>query len=245
MAKKQPTQPVEETRRLEKLAEHPLQWVYSDGMTPQDFAALAADIAENGLREKIEVLPANRADLSANTILDGHRRRRALLRNGETSTTAIVRYDLAQSDALTVERAFLMFNLHRGHEDLLLSMHKAMRLYYIEKGKPLSEQAIDGQREARDRIGQLFGLSGRSLNRYFRVLWAPFEVENAFRNGQLPLFLAEKVIGLESAAQLAIAGRISAGEDPKEVVLEYLPQRKVEPKTASPLEYPRLALVEV
>jgi ParB-like chromosome segregation protein Spo0J len=240
MAKKQPTRPVEETRRLEKLAEHPLQWVYGGGMDQHDLAALAADIAENGLREKIEVLPANRADLSANTILDGHKRRRALLRNGETNTTAIIRYDLAQADALTLERAFLMLNLSRKYDDPLLRMRKASRLHEIEKRKPLSEQAIDGRREVRDRIGHLFGLSGRHLSRYFRVLWAPLEVQIAFSGGRLALSLAEKVADLEPAAQLALAGRIGDGEDAKAVVREYLPPRKLAPDTGSPLEFPRL-----
>jgi ParB-like chromosome segregation protein Spo0J len=241
MAKKQPA---EEIRRLDELIEHPLQWVYGGGMSRHDLAALAADIAENGLREKTHILAGNRAGLAPNTVLDGHKRRRALLSNGETTTTVIVRYDLAQADALTVERAFLMFNLSRKYDDRLLPMRKAVRLLEIEKGRPLSEQAIDGLREARDRIGQLFGVSGRNLSRYSCVLWAPVEVQDAFSDRRLALTLAAKVCALEPADQLAIAGRIAAGEDAKEVVLEYLPQRKVEPKTALPLEYPRLALFQ-
>jgi hypothetical protein len=244
MAKKQPTQPVEEIRRLDKLIEQPLQWFYSGGMGQYDLAALAADIAENGLREKIEVLPANRADLSANTILDGHKRRQALMFNGETTTTVIVRYDLARSDALTLERMYLGFNLTRGLDDQLVRMRKARGLYEIEMEKPLSEQAIDGRREARDRIGHMFGMSGRTLARHIAVLRAPDEVQYAFSDGRLALSLAEKVCALEPADQLAVAERLYRGEDPQVVVLEYLPPRKVEPKTASPLEFPRLALFQ-
>jgi hypothetical protein len=52
--------------------------------------------------------------------------------------------------------------------------------------------------------------------------------------------LAEKVCDLESADQLAIAERIGNGEDARKVVLEYLPPRKVDPKTASSPECLRL-----
>jgi ParB-like chromosome segregation protein Spo0J len=244
MAKRQPTQPAEEIRPLNTLIEQPLQEFYSGGMGQYDLAALAADIAENGLREKITILPANKAGLPPSTILDGHKRRQALMFSGETTTTVIVRYDLAQCDALTAERTYLASNLTRGLDDQLVRMRKAWRLYEIEMEKPLSEQAIDGRRGARDRIGHMFGLSGRTLARLIRVLRAPDEVQYAFLDGHLPLILAEKVCTLESTDQLALAERLYSGDDAKAVVREYLPPRKLAPETVSPLEYPRLALFQ-
>jgi ParB-like chromosome segregation protein Spo0J len=110
MAKKQPSAPVVEERRLGELWEYPDQEFFNDGLDDQALQALAADIKKNGLREKIQVLPANLADLPGNTILDGHQRLRALQLNGVTQTKVVVRYDLAHVDALTVEGVYLEFN---------------------------------------------------------------------------------------------------------------------------------------
>lgn len=225
----------EESRRLKELIEHPLQPLYNDGLNENAFKAFAADVKRE-LREKIQILPENAAGLPANTILDGHKRRRALLHNGETTTTVIVRYDLASADARTIEKEFLQFNAHREHRDLLLQARTALRLYEIEKNKPLNRQFVDDVREARDRVGQAIGMSGRNLNRYFRVLRTPLEVQNAFRVGELPLVVAEKVADLDERDQKTVAKRIRAGEDPRELIREYLPQSKSEKKADSPFQ---------
>src|SRR5688572_21598380 len=92
------SRPEEEQRRLADLVEHPLQPTYNDGLSDDALKRLAGDIKRNGLREKIQILPANKAGLPKNTTLDGHQRRRALLLNGESTTTVIVRHDLADAD---------------------------------------------------------------------------------------------------------------------------------------------------
>src|SRR4051812_38496624 len=118
--KKQPTGPSEEDRRLDQLIEHPQQQDYFDHLSDHDLKALAADIKRNGLRQPIQIMPPdNTAGLPANTILDGHQRRRALQLNGETVARVIVRYDLLTVDAATVERAFLEPNQNRRHLDTL------------------------------------------------------------------------------------------------------------------------------
>jgi ParB-like chromosome segregation protein Spo0J len=208
MPRKQPTEPRKEVRLLDDLIEHPLQKFYNDGLSDQAFKAFAADIKKNGLRQKIQVLPGNRAGLPPNTMLDGHKRRRALLYNGETETTVIVRYDLTEADELTVEKEFLEFNAHREHRDTLLQARTALRLFEIEKKRPRGELKSWDEAEARDRVGKAINMSGRNLSRYFRVLKTPVEVQNAFRAEQLALVVAEKVADLDTRTQQQVAERV-------------------------------------
>ena len=69
---------------------------------------MADDIRVNGgLRDMIHILPHNKAGFAPGTILDGHRRKEALLRNGETKTTVVVRHDLSESERLHHRGALL------------------------------------------------------------------------------------------------------------------------------------------
>ncbi|MHB1778038.1 MAG: hypothetical protein ACYCU7_18955, partial [Acidimicrobiales bacterium] len=120
----------------------------------------------------------------------------------------------------------------------------ALRLHEIEKKKPLSKLLLDDVREARDRVGQAIGMSGRNLNRYFRILRTPIEVQNAFRAGKLQLVVAEKVADLNERDQKTVATRIRTGEDAREVVGDYLPQSKSTKKEGSPLDRLLRALEE-
>lgn len=76
--------------------------------------------------------------------------------------------------------------------------------------------------EARDRVGRLVGKSGRHLQRLFRVLLTPVPIQHAVRDGRLPMVMGEKVEGLPKNEQAKIAQRITAGEDPRAVVAQYV-----------------------
>jgi hypothetical protein len=69
--------------------------------------ALANGDRRNGPTYPIEILPKNCAGIPANTILQGHNRRAALLQSGQAETVVLVRHDLADADADTSERHFL------------------------------------------------------------------------------------------------------------------------------------------
>ena len=148
------------------------------------------------------MMPANRAGLPKNTILDGHQRLRALLLNGESSTTVKVCYDLADVDADVVERVFIESNMLRQHKDDLLRARIALRLFELIKGGKLI-RSYHG--EARDYIGKIFGSSGRNISRYFRILRGPIPVQDAFRSKKIPLVLAEKVCELTACEQKQIS----------------------------------------
>ncbi len=215
----------EEVRRLDVLVAHPLQGLYFDDLSESDLKALAADIRRNGLRDKIQILPKNKAGLKENTIIDGHQRRRALLKNGEKSATVIVRHDLADADPAAVERAYLEFNQNRRQLDPLARARVGLRLFEIEKKRPRGRLSAFENGEARDRVGKLIGMTGRNLNRYLRLLQTPVEVQNAFRARELPLVEAERVADLKPAQQADVAERVRAGECPRAVVGSYFPAR--------------------
>jgi hypothetical protein len=68
-------------------------------------------------------------------------------------------------------------------------------------------------------IGKRLGISGRTLDRYLRILDnTPLEVQNAVEAGTLPVTLAEKVAGLAKSHREQINQEIREGGDPKVVV---------------------------
>jgi ParB/RepB/Spo0J family partition protein len=211
---------------LGELVPHPLQAAYFEDLSQFDLEALADDIRRNGLRCPIEVLPRNRAGLPENTIIAGHQRRRALEKLGETEATVIVRHDLADADETTIEQCLLQDNQNRRHLDQFAKARVALRLFEIERREGSARTHNGEESDARDRVGKAIGMSGRNLQRYFRVLQMPREIQEAVRSKRLPLTLAQKVADLAPESQEHVAKRIGAGKDPIAVVRKLLPKRE-------------------
>jgi len=92
------------------------------------------------------------------------------------------------------------------------SARVALRLYEIERNRdPGTLEGWDAV-HARERVGEMVGMSGRNLDRYFRVLKTPMAVQISFDNGKLPLVVAEKVADVPPDIQAKIAERIEAGK---------------------------------
>jgi hypothetical protein len=133
-----------------------------------------------------------------------------------------VRYDLAEASAATIE-AFLKDNQYRRQLDILAKARVALRLYEIERKRKRGGLYDWEKTEARDRVGKAINMSGRNLARYFNILKGVQEVQDAFRAGMLPLVLAERVANLDARVQKALVARIRGGENPRQVVSEFLP----------------------
>lgn len=219
-------EPRQESRELADLKAHPLQATFFAPLPAEEVRVLADNIQKRGLKNPIEIMPANEAGLEANTILDGHERRRALELLGETRCTVIVRYDLATASATEVEEAFLEPNRVRRQLNPLAMARIAVRRLEIERRRPRGGLHHRDLAEARDRVGQALGISGRNLGRYLRILRTPHEVQMAFSAGRLPLTLAEKVADLGAMEQKAVARRIAEGEEPKAVLMEFIAKPK-------------------
>ena len=215
-----PREPRLERRRLAELVSFPRQHEFFGDLPDQDLEELGHAMRRGGV-PPIEVLPKNRAGLPPNTILRGHARREAAERSGLEELEVLVRYDLARASPEAIEREFLADNVHRRHLDPLSKAHAALRIYELDRGRegrltPFQEAA------AREHIAKLFAWSGRTLLRYWTVLRGPKEIQDALREGKLPLVLAARVAGLSEADQAAIVARIIAGEAPKSVVADHL-----------------------
>jgi hypothetical protein len=208
--------------KLSQLVPYPAQdYFFADTTMPSEDAMFQESL-KSGQRDPIHVMPPkNAAGLPPYTVLDGHRRKKGLMANGETHGKVVIRHDLVGADAATVELVFLDFSGHRNL-DTIDQARIALRRFQIEKNRPRGEVHPWEESEARDRVGKAIGMTGRNLGRYFRVLLAPLEVQNAVRDGKLALVAGEKVSWLSKDQQAKIAERIRAGEKAKDVVAVYV-----------------------
>jgi ParB-like chromosome segregation protein Spo0J len=201
--------------KLSRLKENPLQREVFAGPAQHEVEELAADMKANGQTTPVEALPDG-------TLIAGHKRRLAAELLGLKELDVWVRYDLA-ADPAAAERRLIEDNLHRRQ----LGPLGLARCY--KRLKVLGSMGLDGrlldyeQRDLRDRLGERLNVSGRSLDRYLRVLEHTLpEVQAAFEAGTLPLTLAEQVAGLGEEQQAEIAKRLRAGAEPKVVVRRFL-----------------------
>jgi len=225
MSKPKANQPERRRLKLSQLVPYPLQSQEYPPTSEEEDERLRA-VLRKGHYDPLHVMPPNSAaGLPANTLLDGHRRSRLLADLGFVDAEVVVRHDLANASRATVDMTFYDFALGRRHSHPLDLARMVLRKYELEKGRPRGGLKRDDEPEARDRVGKAIGMSGRHLQRLFRILLTPREVQNAVRDRpprRLPMVMAEKVESLPKAKQTEIAGRIAAGEDAKTVVREYL-----------------------
>ncbi len=208
-----------ESRNLPELKPFPGHEHYHGLLSKEKLAALADNIKTTGLKHPIEVLPSNIAGFKIDTILHGHNRRAALGLLGLKKAEVLVRYDLAEASKCVIKLDFLGENHNRGKEDPLTQARIAVEMLELERQR-------DGGRvtsgEARDRVGKVLGMSGRNLDRYLRVLTTPIAVQKAFSAGKITLIDAGKIAGLKENLRLEIATRIEKGDNPRQVVKEFL-----------------------
>jgi hypothetical protein len=205
--------------KLADLKPHPLQQTFYSACTADDDKALADDLRQRGQLSPIIIMPAkNAAGLPPGTIMDGCRRARLMQANRVTKANVLFRHDLKDADATTVEAEFLKYNFTRRQLHPLDKARVAQRLFVLErKRKSIKSLSWTEVAEMRDRVGKVFGMSGRNLDRYLRVLETPMSVQNAVRDGRLKLVLGAKIASLPSEQQHAIATRIGELNDAKAI----------------------------
>ena len=201
--------PTFEWRDVDDLKPFPLQSEFFVQESEADDALLEQDLRQNGQRDPFPVMPDhNRAGLPKGTMLDGHRRTLLLKTIGKKRAKVRVRHDLVDADLATVEAEFLKYNSLRRQLHSIDKARIAKRQFEIEKGRSRGGLRSCEDAEARERVGKTIGLCGRELQRYWRLLKTPLEVQNAVRNKLLPLSLGEKIEGLKKEHQARIAEQI-------------------------------------
>lgn len=219
--------------KVADLRENPHQQELFGDLPNAQLDELAADMNANGQRDPVEILPDG-------TVIDGHQRWRAAVKLGWTEVDVVVRDDLATASEDAVEQHMINVNLHRRQMDPLAIARVYKRAKQIERGWDRDEFSPWGRGELRDRLAKRLGAkSGRTLDRYLRLLDAPRSVQDAVSRGALPMQTAFQVLLMGPHQQEAIARAIAAGQDPRAVIAACIPGTRssraaAKPSTGSP-----------
>lgn len=226
---------------LSKLAPHPLQDLFNPQCSAVEDAQLDADL-QTGQRDPIHVMPAeNRAGLPQFCILDGHRRAAALRRLGHTHAIVLIRHDLHEADAATVEAEFLRFNANRRQLDPLSITKNLNRQAELAAGHKLGQ--FERQKLARRICNIVGGMSPRNAQRYIHAADTPPEIQAALRRGDFTLTLAAQVGALDADVQQEIVAAINGITDRariRKIVVASVRER-IAPTTRRSTRYTRVA----
>jgi ParB/RepB/Spo0J family partition protein len=195
--------------KLADIRPHPRQTDFFSDLSAADFESLVEDIRRNKLRHPIEILPCG-------TIVCGHQRVRAAAALGWTEIDAVV---LDETDPDEIERRLVEDNLSRRPLGLvgMARIYSALRATARER----PSGAMSG--DLRDRVAGLMGTrSGRTLDRYVRLLDAPREVQDAVDARIISRATAERVLQLAESDRAELAAQIRAGEDVVTVIARFL-----------------------
>jgi ParB-like chromosome segregation protein Spo0J len=165
----------------------------------------------NGQLQPIEILLDG-------TIICGHKRVAAARLLGWEDILVWVREDLADKPA-EVERRLIEDNLNRRQLGPLARARCYQRLRQLAGGASRERLKGHEQQDLRDRLAVQLDKSGRSLDRYLRILdHTPLEVQQAVEAERLPMTVALRVADLDPEAKEQIAMEIRDGGEPGEVV---------------------------
>jgi ParB family chromosome partitioning protein len=208
--------------RISLLKTNPRQDDFYRPCTGVEDRGLIGQIKRQGQQQPIVVVPTPDGTF---VILDGHRRARVMAEAGFAEILALVRYDLAGASPEAVEAEFLNYNAARRQLHPLEQARIAKRLLELEAGRPRGNLSSGDVTRLKIELGERFGMSGRNLDRYLRVLETPVEVQNAVRDGLLLLTSAARVAGVDKSVRAALAGRVRGLKDKqavRDIVAEYL-----------------------
>jgi ParB family transcriptional regulator, chromosome partitioning protein len=202
---------------LERLTPHPKQGLLFSNPPESEVKELAADLQRNGQLQPVEALPNG-------TTIAGHKRTAAAKRLGWTEITVWVREDLA-NDPAAAEKRLIQDNLNRRQLGPLALARCYKRLKELDN-RHTGVLSACARHDLRDQIGKRLGVSGRTLDRYLRVLdGTPAEVQAAVEAGALPVTLAEQVADLGKELRAEVAEEIREGGDPGKVVRRFLKKK--------------------
>ena len=196
--------------KLSDLRESPYQETLFQDLSEEEFKELVASMDVGGLRYPIEILPSGE-------IIDGHMRVRAARTLKWKTIQVLVRDDLEHADESVIQAAMIEVNLLRRQLGPLEIARLYRRLREIARGQRSRRLGERDRRDLRDKLADRIGRwSGRTLDRWERLLSLPGPVQDAVSSGRLDVRRALRVVGHRNRRE--IAEKIAAGLPPKEVV---------------------------
>jgi ParB/RepB/Spo0J family partition protein len=203
-------------RRVEELRENPHQHELFDDLPDAQLDELAADMDANGQREPVEIT-------GDNTIIDGHQRWRAAQKLKWPEVDVVVRHDLDFAGDKATEQHMIDVNLNRRQMEPLAIARLYKRLKEMERGTVGVQLDARENQDLRDRLAKrLGGKSGRTLDRYLKLLDAPREVRTAYSRNEVPMALALKAAMARDQDKAAIAAAIRGGRSAKAAIEDYV-----------------------
>jgi ParB-like chromosome segregation protein Spo0J len=200
-------------RRVSSLRPHPLQAQLFSNLPEAELRLLADNLQENGQIDDIEIV-------GDNLVICGWQRTRAMKLLKWKEARCWVRDDLMALGDDAVERRLIEDNFHRRQLDPLDKARCYRRLKQLDqRGRNTNGKA---RGDLRDYLGQQFHCSGRTLDRWERVLDTPIEIQQAVSAKKLTMGTGEKVAGLSKAIQEQIAAAIRQGTRPQHAVAAHI-----------------------
>jgi hypothetical protein len=215
-----PHTPRVETRRISQL--RPASW-WSEllgDLPPNRRAFFDADVAENGVEVRPEILPDG-------TVISGVIRKGSAGRNRYSTIEVLVRYDLADTPREDIEYRALANELNRRHQTPLGLAKLIYRMCELEIARSM---AANGRRweaavraAAKDKIAAFLGITLRSVNLYLKAINAPKVVREACDRKEVTLTKTGRVGELSNSIKTRISRLIRGGASAAVVVNSYLP----------------------
>jgi ParB/RepB/Spo0J family partition protein len=203
---------------LKDLEPHPRQQEVFADLPDDELDELATSMRLNGQLVPVEVTPEGE-------IICGHQRVKAAKKLGWDSVKAVIREDLAAQGEAAVFDRLVSDNLNRRQLDQLGQARCYQKLKENASKLPRKARSAYAGMDLRDRLAKQFKMSGRSLDRWLRVLSTPVEVQRAVSENRLSLASAGRVAGADQVVMEFVATEIRLGKDPEEVVADNLPKK--------------------
>ena len=217
--------------KVADLRESPYQQQLFGDLPEGPLDELAADMEKHGQRDPVEILRDG-------TIIDGHQRRRAAVKLGWDEVAVVVRDDLAEAGDEAVQSYMLSVNLARRQMDIMAIARAYRRMKQLERGWDRDEFDVSGAQDIRDKLAKRLGSrSGRTLDRYLRLLETPREIQDAYTRHDLPMSTALKVVRLSDEVKADIVAAIRHGQPAKAAIDAYFAARRSRPANVEANEF--------
>lgn len=214
---------------VSSLHPHPLQEQLFKELPQNQFDDLRRDIEQHGLRQPILIT-------SDNMVISGHQRLRVAKLLDWELIDAIV---MEVQDPFEIQRLLILENLSRRQ----LSPLGLARIYVSLSEAARRREITPAFGALRNQIATMMGgrLSGRTLDRYRRLLTSPEELQIAVDCRQLSMTQVFRVLDLGEKTQKQIVEEIRAGQSPRDVVERHLRVKQ----TSSPEESAKKAYAQL